>query len=79
MDINLNNDLMSDQEVLDLHAKWSDEVQSAHIDYWNKNVIPKLYDCDDLDEHPRIKLCNEYLSNSNLLPPKARKSRKNVY
>ena len=33
MDINLNNDLMSDQEVLDLHAKWSDEVQSAHIDY----------------------------------------------
>lgn len=40
---------------------------------WIKNAILKMFDLDDFEEHPRVKMCNEYLSDINLLSPKARK------
>lgn len=36
---------------------------------WSRTAILQMLENDE--EHPRIKLCNEYLSDTNLLPEKA--------
>ena len=52
---------MSFIKALDLQANWS------------KNAILQMLGPEDFEEHPRIKLCNEYLKSVNLLPSETRK------
>ena len=49
---------ISDNKELELHANWSE------------NAILQMF---NLEEHPKIKLCNEYLKSMNFLPSKIRK------
>ncbi|SEJ71081.1 hypothetical protein SAMN04487995_6034 [Dyadobacter koreensis] len=66
MEIKTNKISTSFVKVLDVQANWT------------KNAILQMLDHEDFEEHPKIKLCNEYLNNVNLQSPKARKKRKNV-
>lgn len=37
---------------------------------WSKKAILQMFDLD-FEEHPRLKLCNEYLRENRLLNPKS--------
>jgi hypothetical protein len=57
-----------DKVTMDLQNDWVDELSNLHREFSDKNPHPKTYEYPDLEEPPRVKLYNEALNDTGLIP-----------